>query len=512
MAIIHRRSFLERLGLGAGALLLGPSITSFVREARGAVPARKRLVMVVQGNGMNYVDFTPPEHKAHVMFGAPSGNQVVQADFAQFSDMFRGMHKAMAKAPQTAGHAAGLDPHRKDILLVDGLANHVNLDDHSAWYGAVTCLPNNPMIGPNRQPTGPSFDQYYAQSPAGGNGAVFKSIALGIHAGSRKEVGGWPPDSSLRNLVFAEGANKPVPVTLLPTAAYKTYISGVVKDPAMMAGPPPFARRKKLLDFVRDDVKRTQAALGSAEKAKMDQVLASFETLDKQMADLAMRASSTKINLGPIVADPETEDRIKLHMQIWTTAVIANLTNVVSFSGGATCAGSGINWDGLGFVTDSHKHGHNEWASDPLITGNPGLNPLNEVHKFYAGHLADAIAALKAVPEGNGTMFDNTIIVWNSDGGDMHHANFNRWPMVIATGAKNGFWKPFGRYVRYPIWHPGDARSSPTVAQVDASRPTGGRCLAEMYWTIARALGAPTTTFGVGGTEKPTDILHELVV
>ena len=47
----HRRTFLERLGLGAGALLLGPSIDSFVRQAHGQTP-RKRFVLMVQGNAV----------------------------------------------------------------------------------------------------------------------------------------------------------------------------------------------------------------------------------------------------------------------------------------------------------------------------------------------------------------------------------------------------------------------------------------------------------------------------
>ena len=51
--MIRRRTFLERLGLGAGAFLLGPSLDKLVREAHGQTP-RKRLVLMVQGNGMNY--------------------------------------------------------------------------------------------------------------------------------------------------------------------------------------------------------------------------------------------------------------------------------------------------------------------------------------------------------------------------------------------------------------------------------------------------------------------------
>ena len=38
---------------------------------------------------------------------------------------------------------------------------------------------------------------------------------------------------------------------------------------------------------------------------------------------------------------------------------------------------------------------------------------------------------LNAIPEGNGTMLDNTLIVYVSDNSDKHHSSATEWPMVV---------------------------------------------------------------------------------
>ena len=484
--MIRRRTFLERLGLGAGAFLLGPSLDKLVREAHGQVP-RKRLVLMVQGNGMNYHDYAPPGHKPKELTARKVSDQsLYSGPVTALPNMFK-----------------GLENHMQDLLFVDGLSNQTGEYDHSAWYGATTCVPSNP-IG-NGQPGGISFDQYVAQS-ALGKGTIYPSITLGCHRGGKGE-GGTEPDPTLRNLVFAAGPGKPQPVTLLATAAYKQYIADVVKAPAMMApgAPAPYAKRKKLLDFVRDDVNRARTALASVERFKMDQILGSFETLDKRMAELT-RQPAGKIDLQPITSEPALEERVKLHFQIWTTALIANLTNVVAFSAEATSIG--CMWRGLGFVLGAHQHGHNEWEGEPLVQKTPGLNPLDEVHKFHAGLLGQSIDALKAVKEGDRTLFDNTIIMWLNDGAEQHHPLLHRWPTLIASG-NNGALKTGGRFFRYPVFESIE-KTKPTANTVGRGRPANGRCLADLYCTVAHALGVPTDTFGSGGTEKVQGPLAEL--
>ena len=57
---------------------------------------------------------------------------------------------------------------------------------------------------------------------------------------------------------------------------------------------------------------------------------------------------------------------------------------------------------------------------------------------------------LKSVPEGNGTMFDNTTIVYMPETGAGHHGPNTEAPMVIMSG-KNTKLDIAGRYIRLPF-------------------------------------------------------------
>ncbi len=50
---------------------------------------------------------------------------------------------------------------------------------------------------------------------------------------------------------------------------------------------------------------------------------------------------------------------------------------------------------------------------------------------FQAEKIAGPAARLKAVPEGNGTMLDNTVIVYLSDNGVAHHGTHHQWLFIV---------------------------------------------------------------------------------
>jgi hypothetical protein len=85
---------------------------------------------------------------------------------------------------------------------------------------------------------------------------------------------------------------------------------------------------------------------------------------------------------------------------------------------------------------------------------------------------------LEDTPEGNGTMLDNTLIVYMSDAPDTHHSTGFEWPLVIVGNLK-GKMKLGGKYVNYPGY--GKA---------------GHRTVGCLYNSFLRSVGAKQETFG----------------
>jgi hypothetical protein len=99
---------------------------------------------------------------------------------------------------------------------------------------------------------------------------------------------------------------------------------------------------------------------------------------------------------------------------------------------------------------------------------------------YHAAQLAELLAALDAIPEGNGTMLDNTTCLWVSEIAEGAHA-FERWPVVVAGG--RGL--KLGRYVHYPS-------STPFAGWWwDGTKlPAMGVPHQKLLTTVGRALGA----------------------
>jgi hypothetical protein len=99
--------------------------------------------------------------------------------------------------------------------------------------------------------------------------------------------------------------------------------------------------------------------------------------------------------------------------------------------------------------------------------------------------VARVAAKLKAVPEGDGTMLDNTLILYLSDAAEKHHGSCLEWPFLLLGGlAGRG-----GRYLQYPGY--GSA---------------GHRTIGNLYSTLMHTIGKPQDTFGRLDSNLPTAI------
>jgi hypothetical protein len=82
------------------------------------------------------------------------------------------------------------------------------------------------------------------------------------------------------------------------------------------------------------------------------------------------------------------------------------------------------------------------------------------------------------VKEGDGTVLDNTLIVYMSDFGDKHHPSYLQWPVVLI-GNLGGKLKTNGRLLEYPAY--GNA---------------GHRSLGTFYTSLLHAVGDQREVFG----------------
>jgi hypothetical protein len=484
MPAVSRRSFLERLSLGAGAFFLSPMASSLLNEARGAVPTARRFLLVVSGNG-----WTPPFSPTNV--GPPTyaleNTGFVPPELRDgplskkgiaFGSMYAGQPSDFSLTPSMAA----LAPHRSRMLLVDGLTNRQWVasgglgSGHSQGFATLSCVPNPGMDHDGGgTPGGITFDQYLAGTL--GKDSPFKSVNLATRAQ------GTDGSSTTRLLptLCATGPGTPVQSYCLPREAFMRVFAGVRSGTSDPRADAIFAARRSVMDFVAADVQRLQARLAPTEKRKLDEALSSIRALEQR---LTTRVDVSAACQPPMLADsPLIEDRQDAQLQIATAALLCGITRVavVLFA-----AGPESNWEAHYVKLGANDRIHSIAHGDPPWGMNDTTRALvNKVHNFHAGLVAGAVSRLAEVREGDRTVLDDSVVMWMNDAGAFHHCNFARYPMVLFGNA-GGALKVDGRYLRYPL-------------QTGDDPVPGARSVADMFCTIATALGAPTNSFGSGG-------------
>jgi hypothetical protein len=192
-----------------------------------------------------------------------------------------------------------------------------------------------------------------------------------------------------------------------------------------------------------EDIRKLKQSLPSQGKEKLDHYLSGFEALKDRRLKLVATQDILKLH-APEVTDKYTSKfsshHLEAHFDMASAALISGITNV------ATIITDDLNssYQGLGITPKVHSVGHG--ASSGELSSQ---DCRNIIRKFHFDLIADMAKKLNAIPEGDGTMLDNTIIVYVSDNSDKHHSSATEWPMVVL-GNLGGRLNSRGRYLAYP--------------------------------------------------------------
>lgn len=440
-ALITRRSALKGLTLGAGAALLHPILTQLAAHAAGASSAvRQRFVFVVQSNGINPNHLLLPGMAPRKNNDLPKNERVEETALAE---------------QELAAPIAEFAPYKDRLTILQGLSGRIaegGTGGHSTNHGALGCYPGN------QGPMGQTIDCALGEASPG----VIQNVALGIL--SRLE-------HTLNYQLSASAPGKALPIQCSPEQAFKGLFGSVTGGTSRQA----FDRQTNLLDFMADDVRRSRRALAGEESAKLDQYIAAFETLharQSKIENLKPALSAAMPKLDAKFQTPTEVNRIEAQFETGAAALIAGLTNVLTIASG----GGGqqyLSWPELGIPIDGHENGHGKG-----VAGLTAEECFVKVRQFHCKLIAGLAAKLQSIREGDGTMLDNTLIVYLSDSGEAHHPRLREWPVVLLGGLR-GKLKPGGRYLQMP----------PYLAK-------NHRTLSNLYLTLLQAAGKPRDKFG----------------
>lgn len=444
---VTRRRFLRQTGLGVGALALGPVVEQLQARARGEIRGAPRFVFVVESNGV------PPAQMA------PEGIQRKPRPQRPLN----GPSELLDVPLADRALPASLEPiaeFRDRLTIIQGLSGKVAGGGHSNNFMALGAFGGGRGGGGESTTVqGPTVDGALAAHLGG----IFPHVGLGIS----KRL-----QNSVVYSISAAAADRPLPIIVKPDQAMGLLFGSVAGGEARQA----FTARRNLLDFLREDIRRAEGELAGPEREQLSHYLETFEVLGERQSRLnAIREKLAEH--APLPDDKYTSeietDRLEAQFELAAGALVSGITNVVTLSSAAGIRDFDICFSGLGLKKGKHHTGHGGSQN-----GMTWAETYELIRGYHFGLIADLARKLEAVPEGDGTMLDNTLIIYLSDAAEGHHSRCWEWPFVMLGNA--GGKLRAGRYVDYPGY----------------GMP-GHRTTANLYTTLLNLAGSPAESFGM---------------
>ncbi|MCS5627319.1 MAG: DUF1552 domain-containing protein [Planctomycetes bacterium] len=445
-----RRQFLRASAATTGGLLLSPILSQIQAQAAGTrLPPR--FLFVVEGNGLEPPHITPTGYKRpNVHVGKPK--------VPNMQGVTELVNESLADK-QLPESLQPIKPWQDRLTVINGLSGRIAGGGHSNDFGALGAYNCGSGVGSSGTPTDETIDVALGKKLGG----IFPHFGIGISG--RKD------DDVIYNS-SAWGKGQPTPTICQPMTSYGALFGSIAGGNSKAE----FNARTNLLDFLREDVKRLQGQVAGAEHDKLQAHLKGYEDMRNRQSRLG-QIEGTLRRTAPKVTDKfksEVEsDRLDAQFDIAAAALIGGLTRSITIASGVGNPYFSIRFTGLGIDLDKHSIGHGGSFN--------GMNPSQlkvKIHKFHFQLIADLMKKLDAVPEGDGTMLDNTVIVYLSDAAEAHHSRCGQWPFVLIPGRNTGL--KGGQYIDFPHY-----------------MQDGHREIGNLYTTLLHAAGDKREYFGV---------------
>lgn len=391
-----RRHFLKGVGGTIVALPLLESLGARRARAQDAeAPFPKRFVTMYNPNGTVHASWFPTGGETDFVLNE------IHSPLAHHRDkllIFQGIDAAVTAVGPGGPHQRGIGSLFTGHELLEG--------EFRDGCGSLAGWAN-----------GISIDQAIANQI--GLETPLKSLELGVRA----------IEADVQARISYAGPGQPLPPMNDPTEVYQRLFANFVSAP--IDPDDPTDQRASVLDTVQSQFEHLDRQLGAHDREKLGQHLELVRDLERRLGGGTGGARACEPPTAPAVLDENDENDMpavmKAHLELLAVAFACDLTRVASLQ-----ISTGFNRIRFPWL-DSLSEGHSLSHTGP--TDEDSQAQLVQRAKWHAEQLAYFMDLLANIPEGDGSVLDNTAILWGSEVSVGNTHSLTNIPYLIAGSA-----------------------------------------------------------------------------
>jgi len=430
-SMINRRKLLQRLAATAGATFTPaafPSLSSAAVGPRAVGP--KRIIFFLQNQGFDPATAIPPGLKESVSLSGVTLPEPINP----------------------------LEPYKDKMQIINGLHGMHTSPSHSAFFGALGGYRGGIGVPPAAATIDHVISGLLPQT-------ILPHLCIGMD--SIENMRTRPTLATLS----AAGPGQPLFMHSDPNNLYQMLFGGISSGAVKQR----YQARSKVFNQIERLAGDHGTMLPPDDRLRYGTFVNGFRDINglrERLADVSEHLKKFAPTYDKKYTHPEFEtDWHDSLLDLGIAALKSGVTNVLTIgSGRGEIFGA---WKGLGVDTTGHSLGHME---------QPGNDIWIKIRQYNCRMLVKLMQSLESMPEGNGTMMDNTLIVYTSNNADKQHTSGANWPFILLGNGGGQF-------------------KNGQFTQLDGGRPVNA-----LYTTLLHSIGAPRDRFNM---DKNAAAMHD---
>jgi hypothetical protein len=288
---------------------------------------------------------------------------------------------------------------------------------------------------------GQSVDQAAAERI--GHLTRLPSLEIGIERG--RDAGSCDSGYSCAysNSISWKNATTPMPKEINPRLVFERLFTNTISG----SGPSRRSRvRQSVLDLVSEQAADLKSRLGSTDQQKIDQYFTSVREIEQRIARAGQQRhepSEVPDFDVPEGVPADLVEHIRLMYDLMALAFQTDTTRIITFM--SANEGSNRPYRMVGVNNGHHELSHHRNDEEKV-------EQLKKIDQFLITEFARFLNNLRAIPEGDGTLLDNCMIMYGSGLSDGNRHRHDDLPIILAGRA--GGTINSGRHIAIPSGAP----------------------------------------------------------